>query len=798
MKNVADIYPLSPMQRLMLLHSARVAGSSSLTNQFRYRITGPLDVERFEAAWQRVIERHPALRTAFVWENVEQPVQVVREQVTVPFEYIDCHGLGAAEREATVQRAQREDRDSGFELKRAPLMRLTLLRLDEEEHLLIWSRHHLILDLWSVEVLFAEIVANYDRPHAAAAPAVGFRDYVGWLSAQDATDAEAFFRRYLAGYVAPSLLFDSRSRRGEWRREGQPTLSRAIETAQFRALQTLARESGATLNIAVQAAVALVVAAFTGRDDIVFGLTVSGRPANLPGVEAILGSFINNMPVRAQLSDAPPLAEWLRQLQREHGERQPYEYVSPIDVQRWSALPVGQPLFDVLLLLQGQTAPVPNGESFAVESLVGPYDTAYPLTLALEPANETAQLTAVIDPGIVAEDYAAALLDELVRTLDRFVANPRAALAALRPSFAATSRSDPAKQTPVVTSRSTAAATAEEVLTDIWRTSLGLDTVGPDDDFFALGGTSIQAAIAFAEIESRLGVELPLATLVGAGSVRKMLAQLDQPPPQESVIVAMQRHGARPPILASSGIGGNVIGMSALARVLGAEQPFYGMQPKGLVGDDAPASSIEAIAATYIDEATTLCDAEYVLLGVCFGANVVLEMAHRLQAAGRAPRLIVVMDPSSADDEAPPPSSPGLAALVRERIAMHAQAYRALDGVGRRAWRREKAAILWDKVRHLDPLRGNRSELRQRRVRAANAKAARSYQPRAYSGTVRVLLTRDRDVSSADDPRRQWIDDFAPNVEIASIPGRDTGDALHHHAAVVGDQLRQWINGTSR
>ncbi|MFW2405969.1 MAG: thioesterase domain-containing protein, partial [Gammaproteobacteria bacterium] len=307
-------------------------------------------------------------------------------------------------------------------------------------------------------------------------------------------------------------------------------------------------------------------------------------------------------------------------------------------------------------------------------------------------------------------------------------------------------------------------------------------------------GTSIQAAIAFTEIERRLGRDLPLSILFAAGNVRALLEVLDEPAEQDSPLVTIQRLGKRPPVLACPGIGGNVVGMAGIARALGDAQPFFGLQQAGVFDADADAMTVPELASAYMSASESVRAGPVVLLGICFGANVVLDMARQLTEQGQPPALVIVMDPVYDDAARPTGPDPSLRGFLRDRLRLYAENYRSLQPAERREWLRDKRRALWNKVWQGDLLRGNRFEIRQRRVEAANIAAARDYYPRRYEGQTRILLTADRVLDLAEDPRQRWVMMVAPDAEVAMVPGIDTGDALARHAPVVADRLRRWID----
>ncbi len=202
MKNVADIYALSPMQQLMLLHAkTAVSEQDVLFNQIVYRLHGQLHAEAYKKAWQLLVDRHSALRTIFVWQDGKEPLQVVREKVILPWAELDWRHLPTAVQQEELEKVLAADRAQGFNLLSAPLMRLTLIQLAEHDYKLIWSSHHLIIDRWCIGILFDELKIAYDAITAdtlpSLAPAPRFSDYIAWLAEQDLAEAKAYWHESL-------------------------------------------------------------------------------------------------------------------------------------------------------------------------------------------------------------------------------------------------------------------------------------------------------------------------------------------------------------------------------------------------------------------------------------------------------------------------------------------------------------------------------------------------------------------------------------------------------------------------
>ncbi|HEY0735768.1 MAG TPA: amino acid adenylation domain-containing protein [Herpetosiphonaceae bacterium] len=356
-KNVEDFYPLSPLQQGMLFHSLYTPDSGEYFEQFTCTLAGHLDGAQFERAWQHVVDRHPSLRAAFIWEGPREPVQVVQRQAKLPFYHEDWQSLSVDEQETRLAALLSEDRQRGFDLARAPLMRLRLIKQSNQSHILIWSHHHLLIDGWCISLIIREVLAFYDAflagrtlrlPHSRP-----YRDYIIWLQQQDRTAAEHFWRQQLHGISEPTPLGVGQPRPeqpGVQQSYGEQVLSLSTETTA--ALRTFGQHHQLTINTLVQGAWALLLSRYSGTSDIVFGATVSGRPVSLSGVESIIGQFINTLPVRVRVPPAAALVPWLQALQAQHVELRQYEYSPLVDVQGWSEIPRGQPLFESLLVVE--------------------------------------------------------------------------------------------------------------------------------------------------------------------------------------------------------------------------------------------------------------------------------------------------------------------------------------------------------------------------------------------------------------------------------------------------------------
>ncbi|MFL6129470.1 MAG: amino acid adenylation domain-containing protein [Mycobacteriales bacterium] len=380
---VEDVLPLSPLQEGMLFQAGYdERGPDPYVTQLRLDLAGPLRVPALKQAVRALLDRHPNLRAGFRQAELDRPVQVIRRAVTVPWRLLDLSRLDAGRQAEELDRLQREEQARRFDLARAPLLRCALLRLGPDRHRLVLTKHHILMDGWSSPVLVRELFALYGAggDPAALPPAPAYRDYLGWLAGQDRAAAQDAWRAALGGLDGPTLLLPA----GRDRPPREPArLVRAVPGELAASLRQLARERALTLSTVVHGAWALLLGALTGRSDVVFGTTVAGRPPEVPGVEAMIGLFINTVPVRVRLDPALPVAAMLGRLQRDQAALLPHQHLGLADIQRLAG---PGPLFDTLTVFENY--PVDPGVAatevagLRLTGADGRDGTHYPLGLA--------------------------------------------------------------------------------------------------------------------------------------------------------------------------------------------------------------------------------------------------------------------------------------------------------------------------------------------------------------------------------------------------------------------------------
>jgi amino acid adenylation domain-containing protein/non-ribosomal peptide synthase protein (TIGR01720 family) len=429
--HLEDLYPLAPMQRYMA-HRHR---HQHVPGLYVIHMVTPLrnlrlNVEAFERAFQTVVARHAALRTSFVLDGLDTPMQAVWSRVSVPVEQHDWRGLDGEEQQRRIGEYVREARRRGIDLSAAPQMKLTLFRTEEDTYEFVWIFNYMIQEGWSYPLILKDFFACYDAYARGAEPELHepglYHDYAAWLRGQTLDGAEAYWQETLCGFDAPTPLVeslpDNRTRPGDEYVQHEMIVSLATTTA----LRALARRHQLTLHSVVQGAWGLLLSSYTGERDVVFGSVSSGRPAELAGVENIVGSLNNLLPVRLRLREGQPLTSWLKELQAAQVEQRQYEHTSLLDVLEWCGLPKERLLFDSYLVFENypfDESVLEHGRNWNLQVSSAITQTEHPLRVQIWPlpASPMLILTSYY-PSKVSPEATERLMEDFRKVLERMAA----------------------------------------------------------------------------------------------------------------------------------------------------------------------------------------------------------------------------------------------------------------------------------------------------------------------------------------------------------------------------------------
>ncbi|MFI5808472.1 amino acid adenylation domain-containing protein [Streptomyces sp. NPDC051561] len=425
------VLPLTPLQEGMLFHALYDDEAIDVyAIQVAFALDGPLSADALRAAADALLGRHAALRAGFQLRKSGLPVQLVRRDVRVPWSELDLRGLQPDEQQRRLNRYRAADRAKGFDMARPPLIRLTLVRLADRRQVLVMTYHHILLDAWSFQIVLDDLFTLYtqDADPAGLVRVVPFEGYLAWLAAQDRQAAQDAWAAALDGLEEGTLIAAGRPARGP---ATLPRLASTELSPELTAdLTEAVRAAGLTLNTVLQGIWALTLSGLTGRQDVVFGQTVSGRPAELDGVEGMVGLFINAAPVRVRLDPAEPLAALLARVQREQAALEPFHHLGLAEIQRGAGL---GDLYDTAVAfasapLDWDAVPtyrdlrVTLAEDTAEEQPEG--WTHYPLNLSAQPGR-TLRLALSYDGDLFEGPAADRLMTRLRMLLSTYLDAPR-------------------------------------------------------------------------------------------------------------------------------------------------------------------------------------------------------------------------------------------------------------------------------------------------------------------------------------------------------------------------------------
>ncbi|MFG2113828.1 amino acid adenylation domain-containing protein [Streptomyces sp. NPDC048718] len=423
---LTDILPLSPLQEGLLFHSLQAGDSDIYTAQIELVLNGPLDAARLRAAAEALPARHPHLGAEFHHEGLDRPVQTVPGEIRVPWAAGDLTHLPEEERSTAAAALAAAERATGFTPDEGPLLRFTLVKTGQDSHRLILTNHHLLLDGWSMPVLVRELLSLYA---AGAAPSPlprvrPYRDFLAHLADTDRQAARAAWSEALAGVEEPTLVRPSDPGR-------TPTVPGRLEftlpAAVADVLAERARTAGITLNTVLQGAWALVLARLTGRDDVVFGATVSGRPAELADVEAMVGLFINTVPVRLRLDGHETLGTLLERMQREQSALLGHQHLGLSEIQQLTG--VGA-LFDTAMVFENYPldvsalAAATAGSGLVLDGVDGHDAVHYTLGMVARPGTDGLDFRLDHQSDLLDADQARGVADRLLTVLTAIAERP--------------------------------------------------------------------------------------------------------------------------------------------------------------------------------------------------------------------------------------------------------------------------------------------------------------------------------------------------------------------------------------
>jgi len=663
-EDIEDIFPLSENQTAFLLTNLKSSHTDPGQLIVRCEFVGKLEKTRFINAWQAVVNKHAALRTTIHWEKTDQPLQVVRANSAVDIEFKECQ---ADESDKDLLHNTQQSFGQRVQLDRAPNHRIILYSIGQTKHIMHWQCHHAFIDGWSTSLVLADLIDLYEKPNESNSnnsSVSTFKDYLKWVNTQNKPQASQLWLERLSKLslvsVNPTQTVQSAS----------PSYFESelvINDEQLDQFDQLCRSHKLTPSILIQTVWATLLNSLFSAESLSFVLTLSGRSASLPGVEKIVGQLSTALPVLAYSGKKQTFVELAQQIKQENHLLRQHEYLSLGRLSKWGYdVATNGRIFtdnkfvripDSLVVVENFTPKSANKHTehldFRLKQFRSDVVSLYPLTLVALTANELIRLRLISNHNQIDAPFNAILTDRLKTILFSALANPETSLESLSQNLPPLVTSVPKKtsnfsQSHPETHNYAAAETETHAhLQKIWQETLKTkQKVGIDDNFFNLGGTSVQTVSIYSRIETHFGCALPLASILQAPTIRQ-LAELIQDPDESQArhLVKIQTQGLKRPVF---GIHAqDVLFYRDISAAMGNDQPFYAIQQ--LDQEQAQLSqyqNLQQMATAYIKEIQNIQPTgPYQIIGLCMGCTVGYEMAFQLSQLGQQVDSLIMIDP---------------------------------------------------------------------------------------------------------------------------------------------------------
>jgi thioesterase domain-containing protein/acyl carrier protein len=819
--DVSDVFvfPVSFPQRRLWFLDRLLHGNWVFNLIYGWRISGKLDITALEKSILEIVRRHEILRTTFEFEDNE-PMQVVAEPKPFSLPVVDLRALSAPARECRVLNLMEEESAYVFNLAEWPLQRLSLLRLADDEHVLVKNIHNIISDCWSEEVFMKELVLLYpafsqNKKLMLPELPIQYADFSEWqrqtLHGNELEKQFSYWKEKLAGLSTLQLPTDHpRPATADY---SGGAVKFSLSPQVFTALKTLSKQENVTLFITLLAAFKIFLHRCTGQQDIVVGTLITNR--SRAELDNLIGPFLNTLVLRTELQEHSDFLQVLRSVRDTTlgaFVHQDLPFETLVDKLRPDHDPSQHPLCNVMFIMLRAGDESRRCDGITITPLEAPKNRIkFDLVLSLLEKDNVIEgefnySTVLFDRESIERmtGYFLTLLDGIVAD----TAHPIGKLPILSRPEKGDMRIDLKKAEPpssVTVERKFVAPrnSLEQQLAAIWSRVLGRERMGVTDNFFELGYDSLMAMALYTEIEKKMGRKLPLATLFQAPTVEQLAAVIQQEgwTAPWSPLVPIQPLGENAPFFCIHGADGAVLFYSKLAALLAPNQPVYGLQAQGLDGGKIRHSTMEAMASFYIGEIRKVqTKGPYFLGGFSFGGLLALEIAQQLRARGEQVALIVLFDATN-------PAVPARRYTLRERIAIRT---RSIKG-----WSlQRKLAYIWDRgIRKLTVIVLLKKEALKRivyrfnsryqkvippnyrilHVREANIEAALHYRPTVYSGTLTIIRAENPNDGFEFDSELGWGGMATDGIEIHDIAGEHETMFHEPHVQKLARTIRTCI-----
>lgn len=659
---VEAIYPLTFTQQSFLHHHLyEEIDHGYIHNQCK--IKGNLNIELFQSAWEKVIQRHTALRTSVHWENIKKAVQVVHIQANMNWNIQDWRTIPELEQEEKKQQFIEELLRKKTSLNKAPISQISLIRLTDIDYFFVWSIHHIVMDGYSTAMILKDVFDIYQDAEIDLHPTGSHIDYLKWVDSQDSDRLKHFWSNYLEGIDKPTLLKRQTSfKPSSLFKDYHIQLSRD-EAVQ---IETFGRQNRLTVHSLIKGIWALLIRKYTNQQDIIFGTVSTGRTTDYPNISSLAGLLAKLYPLRIRLEEEElTVTDWLASIQKEQMQIASYENVSLDQIMSWNPYLPHQ-LFDSLFVFEKYPWTGIKNEEIEFSGR-GMFTSTYPFNFIVHHIDGIS-FQFRYQQGYISEEGIKWMSDNLLLLIQYILSNPTVSVKEICDQISDFKDASFVEEEIVeekvedrLHSYVAPSTPLELKLTKVWEEVLNINPIGVNDDFFELGGTSLLAIRLFGQIEKQLNHFLPPTILLENRTIKALSNTIEEKFGEGEIqrwssIVPLKTKGNKAPLFCIHAGGAHVFYYSVLSKHLDREQPMYAVQPLGLDGNASGFTGIKDVAAHYIKEMQQIYpQGPYALLGYCLSTAICLEMSHQLHKAGETSSLLIVDSGPSVLDPIPIP-----------------------------------------------------------------------------------------------------------------------------------------------
>lgn len=651
-KDISAIYPLTDMQQALLYHHL-ISEDDEGSLVTECRLKGRISHQLFEKAWNIAAERHEALRNTVHWENLEKPFVVVKTELKVDFTFLDWQNHINVEMEKHLADIKNQIRFEPVNFQKNPLARVTLIRIGEEEYLMLWPTHHLLLDGWSGQVIITDVLKIYkflDENSVPGLPPIpSYKSYLGWIQKQEKSEALLFWKEAFEHHQK-SKLFSTADVKSTAITTG--ILRETLPAALTAALHKKASALRITMSTLIQGLWGIVLCSYFESDDIAFGTTVSGRSVDIKNIHLMAGMFMNMQPVSISLDTEANLIDWFSSLQNQRLRANQLDYQGLEEISSFIEWPVGRPLFDSLFIFENYPEVQTESGGIEVLDLKSGLTSTFPLTFTVVPGDRMELILAskLEDPDSA---IGIGLLKAFIQLAEEITSRPIKLLKDLtvltkQEYYVKRSSNDPLDNSNRDLSDYIPARNKVELeIVSILENVLGESPIGVRDNFFDLGVNSFSAVRFLNLINKKFRTKLLPTTILEYSTVEAISALISGGEGNKigswKNLVPISIKGDKNPLFCLHGGGGHVFYYNELGRNLAPERPVYALQPLGLFEEKAENRSVEEMADSYLKEIREVApQGPYNLLAYCFSTALGVEMSLKLKQASEEVNLIIL------------------------------------------------------------------------------------------------------------------------------------------------------------